>query len=126
MILKRDLLTAEEVLSIGIEKLDKLLYELCVDFTYGSHYFFKDNPKDVLIVKEGDKYPRGAYPLFTSGELLEVLEFGHQVDIRSFGHGWLILWSADTILESREGERFVAFLWRVVIELFDQGKLGSI
>lgn len=128
----RDMLTIEEILSTNKETLDTIFDVTAYDQKPGDLFFIKDKPDKILLIEElayiDDKYYLvyhggervyydDTYPLFTSGNLIDMLQFLQPIDLRSFGHGWLLLFDNEHIYASEEDEILVSFLWRVLKDL---------
>lgn len=139
MQLERDILTAEETLSIGEETLKKIIDKPFFDYKVGDQFFIKSQP-DVSHVVLGDYYDEQAkeiilvygnnqridfeevYPLFTTGMLMELLSFAFPFNLSTFGHGWILLWNGGSVFQSQEGESLVSFLWRALAEVVESDK----
>ncbi|MGG4219598.1 hypothetical protein ABEW32_15420 [Paenibacillus jamilae] len=134
---QRDILTPEEVLSIDKEILDPLCEKTWFDYKPGDQFFIIEQPETpyviestmldedyhyILIYGNGQKIIYSdAYPLFTTGMLIECLSLHHAFILHSFGNGWIVLWDSMISIESEKGELLVSFLWRALIEIEKSG-----
>ncbi|MGC6584251.1 hypothetical protein ACPV3A_04670 [Paenibacillus sp. Dod16] len=138
MQLERDILTVDETLSIGKETLDKIIDESFFDYKIGDQFFITAQPhtRHVVLDEELDEegnclfiYGDGqkigfddTYPLFTTGMLIELLSFHFHFNLTSFGTGWMLLWNNVTVIQSKEDELLVSFLWRALAEIVTSDK----
>ncbi|MCY9755334.1 hypothetical protein M5X00_13890 [Paenibacillus alvei] len=135
MILKRDYLTPEETLQIGEETIDAILDKTCFDYKVGDRFFFKDQLSEIYTIEgfdvEGDYclYDNGKialddkiFPIFNTGNLIELLASFHAFNLNTFGNGWILLWSSEIAIESKKEEQLHVFLWRALAEIIQSGK----
>ncbi|GIO33241.1 hypothetical protein J2TS6_43820 [Paenibacillus albilobatus] len=137
MKLAQDVLTIEQVTSIGKESMNKILDVIFYDFKLGDFFFLDKNPDRIyliedIIIKNDDWliiYDNGkqavyeeCVPLFTVGNLIDILSSMHSFDLRTFGQGWILLWDSSMSFESETDEPLLLFLWRVLTEICREGK----
>ncbi|MEC0241993.1 hypothetical protein P4H66_19505 [Paenibacillus dokdonensis] len=140
MQLQRDILTAEETLSIGQETLDKIIDMTFFDYKVGDQFFIKNHPKDrymvlhddydkqekdvVLTYGDGQKaFFNDVYPLFTTGMLIELLSFHFDFNLQTFGGKWVLIWNGTAlIVQNEEDEHLVTFLWKALADIVQSDK----
>lgn len=134
----RDITTIEEVLSTDEETLNKVLDVTYYDQKPGDLFFIKDKPDKIYLIEDielidGDYYLvyyggekifyEDTLPLFTSGNLVDMLQAHQLVEVRTFRGGWLLIFDNVHIYTSEEDELLVSFLWRALKDLVVRDKL---
>ncbi|MFB9324300.1 hypothetical protein, partial [Cryptosporangium minutisporangium] len=128
----RDLTTIEEILSTDEEKFNKFLDETFYDPKPGDFFFIKGkhdkayliqdikhiNYNDYYIYNGREKVKQvDTLPLFTSGNLIDMMRAGQPVELRSLRDRWLFIFDDEHIYTSEEEEVLVSFLLRVIKDI---------
>lgn len=134
---KRDLTTIDEILSLDQEVLKNVLSEIGYDPSAGDFFFIKSAPDKTYIIEDVDPENRSTLiynggktidvdetlPLFSAGTLIQILSVHQTVDLRDMKGHWLLIFDDRKIIESKEGELLVTFLWRALQILVAEGIL---